>query len=260
MNEKRIVKTYEMGLIRDGERLDDLNANGWHILQRPDGFCFGMDSVLLADFASGRKGIRRAVDLGCGSGVLPLLIRARMPGVCFDAVEIQPDIADMAARTMRICGMDAYIHVHSMNLLDAPRALGYERYDLAVSNPPYGKTGASLPNEKAERRAARHEGEADIAAICHTSFSLLKNGGRFALIFPAQRFLELMNALCAARIEPKRVRLVHPKWGEAPNLCLVEGIKAAKPGLHFMPPLYIRDSDGNETDELRRIYGNATDA
>ena len=241
-------------MIRNGERLDDLCINGWHILQRPDGFRFGMDSVLLADFASGRKGIRRAVDLGTGSGVLPLLIRARMPDVCFDAVEIQPDIADMAARTMCICQMDAFIHVHQMDLLDAPKALGHERYDLAVANPPYGKMGASLRNEKMERRMARHEEGVGIGAICQSAFALLRNGGRFALIFPSQRFLEMMNALCTARIEPKRVRFIHPRWGSEPNLFLVEGIKAAKPGLHFMPPLYIRDGNGNETDALKSIY------
>ena len=260
MHEYNIDSTYPTDLVRDGERLDDLNVNGWRILQRPDGFCFGMDSVLLADFASGWAGIRHAVDLGCGSGVLPLLIRARMPGVCFDAVEIQPEIADMAARTMLICGVDAFIRVHAMNLLDAPKALGFERYDLAVSNPPYGKAGDAILNEKPERRAARHECAADIYTICRTAFSLLRNGGRFALIFPAHRFLELMNALCAARMEPKRVRLIHPRWGKAPNLFLTEGIKAAKPGLLFMPPLYIRDDAGNETEELRRIYRKAADA
>lgn len=241
-------------ILHDGERLDDLCVNGWHILQRPDGFCFGMDAVLLADFASSRKGMRRAVDLGTGSGILPLLISARMPGIYFDAIEIQPDIADMASRTMRICQMDAMIKVHPMNLLDAPKVLGYECYDMAVSNPPYGKAGASLRNDKAERCMARHEGEAGIADICQTAFALLRNGGRFSLVFPTQRFLELMNALCKARIEPKRVRFIHPRWNSEPNLFLVEGMKAAKPGMHFLPPLYIRDDHGNETDELKRIY------
>lgn len=241
------------GLMRDGERLDDLQCNRWHILQRPKGFCFGMDSVLLASFASRRK-CGRAVDLGTGSGVLPLLISARIPGIYFDAVEIQPEIADMASRTMQICRMAEQICVHQMDLRDAPRALGFEQYDLAVCNPPYGKAGASLINAEAERRTARHEGEASIDDICRAAFSLLRNGGRFALVFPVQRFLELLDAMRAARIEPKRVQFIHPMWDKQPNLFLVEGMKGVNAGLHFMPPLYIRDANGNETEALRRMY------
>lgn len=242
-------------LMRDGERLDDLNCNGWRILQRPKGFCFGMDAVLLAAFASERRA-SHAVDLGTGSGVLPLLISARMPGIQFDAVEIQPEIADMATRSMQICHMEETVAIHTMDLRDAPKTLGFERYDLAVCNPPYGKAGKNLINAEAERRTARHEGEVAIEDICGVAFALLRNGGRFAVIFPAQRFLELMDAMRKARLEPKRVRWIHPVWGKPPNLFVADGMKGVNPGLHVMPPFFVRDENGNETEVLRSAYRN----
>lgn len=240
-------------LMRDDERLDDLNCKGWRILQRPKGFRFGMDAVLLAAFSSERMA-SRAVDLGTGSGVLPLLVSARVPGIRFDAVEIQPEIAGMAARTMQICHMEESIAVHAMDLRDAPEQLGYEQYDLVICNPPYGKAGANLVSAEAERRTARHEGDATISEICGVAFALLRNGGRFAAIFPAQRFLELVDAMRNARLEPKRVQMIHPACSKPPNVMLVEGMKGVNPGLHFMPPLFVRDEKGNETEALRSMY------
>lgn len=241
-------------LMREGERLDDLKRDGMRILQRPDGFCFGMDSVLLASFAAARQARGRAVDLGTGSGVLPLLLCARLKNLAFDAVELQPDIADMADRSVRICRMEHRVRVHAMDLRDAPARLGYERHVLAVSNPPYGRPGGGVKNPGAARSTARHEGEAGITDICRAAFSLLQNGGRLAVVFPAPRLLELFDAMRAARLEPKRVLLVHPMEGRAPNLVLAEAMKAARPGLHFLPPLFVRDRTGNETEGLKRMY------
>jgi len=243
-----------LGLIHTGERLDDLMRGGLHILQRPDGFRFGMDSVLLAAFASGRgRDVRLAADLGTGSGILPLLVCARLPGVRFDAIEIQPDVADMARRSVLICELSERITVHAADLRDAAAQLGFERHQLVLCNPPYGKRGWPQ-NPDPGRRTARHEGDADIADICRAAFQLLQNGGRFAVCFPANRFLELLDAMRAARLTPKRAQLVHPAYGKAPNLALVEAVKSAKPMLHFLPPLFVRDEHGRETDALLRIY------
>ncbi len=241
-------------LVREGERLDDLRRDGMWILQRPDGFCFGMDAVLLASFATERAGKGLAADLGTGSAVLPLLICARVPGLSFDAVEIQPDIADMAARSIRINKMEERVRVHAMDLREAPKRLGYERFGLVVCNPPYGRADGKTQNPDPERRTARHEGDAAIGDVCRAAFGLLQNGGRLCVIFPAPRLLELCDAMRDARIEPKRIRLVHPRYGSAPNLALVEGGKAVRPMLHFLPPLFVRDAEGNETDDLRSMY------
>lgn len=241
-------------LIREGERLDSLMRDDLRILQRPDGFCFGMDSVLLASFAATRRGTLRAVDLGTGTGVLPLLICARLANVSFDAVELQPDIADMASRSVGICRMENRIRVHAIDLRDAPRMLGHGQYGLVVCNPPYGRRGGGVENPNPARRVARHEGEAGILDICASAAGLLKNGGRFDAVFPAQRLLELLDAMRAARIEPKRVQLVHPQVGKAPNLALVEGVRGARAALHFLPPLFVRDERGTETEALKGMY------
>lgn len=241
-------------IIHAGERLDDLQRGNLRILQRPDGFCFGMDSVLLAWFAAQYAGKGKAIDLGTGSGVLPLLICARTPIQHFDAVEIQADIADMASRTMRLNGMAERIHIHAMDLQEAPKNLGYGQYRLAVSNPPYGHSEGKMQNPMAARRIARHEGTADIAAVCKAAGALLQNGGHFALVFPAGRLLSLFDAMRAARIEPKHICMVHPNYGQPPNLVLLDGMKGARPHLHFLPPLYIRDGEGQETEQIRAIY------
>lgn len=167
--------------ILPGERADDLQRDGMFVLQRLDAFRFGADSVLLAAFAAqGRVGSVRAADLGSGSGVLPLLVCARVPGARFDAVEIDPAAADRAVRGARISGMEGRIAVYAVPLEAAPKLLGCGRYDLVVSNPPYGEPNGQQAG--ALRDAAVREGTTDIAAVCRSASKLLRNGGAFASV------------------------------------------------------------------------------
>jgi len=239
---------------RAGERLDDLQRNGLRILQKTDGFRFGTDAVLLADFASVR-GSGRVVDLGTGTGILPLLMDARSPDATFTAIEIQPQMADMAARSVALNGLEARIAVLEADLRDAPSLLGHGRADLVVCNPPYGRRGAALVNPDEARALARHEVACTLAEIIESAARLLRNGGRLAMVFPAQRLLELMDAQRAAHVEPKRVRLVHQRVDALPKLALLESVKRAHPALHWLPPLILCDADGSYTAETRRIYG-----
>jgi len=238
-----------------GERLDDLQRDGLKIIQHPDAFRFGMDSVLLAHFASRPYGRLLGCDLGTGSGILPLLVCARMPGAQFDAVEIQPECAERAGRTMKLNGLEEKIRVRCMDLRDAPGILGYGKYDLVICNPPYGRAGGTLLNPAETKQIARHEGDTDITQICASAAKLLRTGGRFCVVFPAHRFLELSDAMRLSGMEPKRVRLIHPFPDRAPNLVLLEGNRGARPGLDFQPPLFVRNLDGQESDELKEIYG-----
>lgn len=231
-----------------GERLDDLQRDGMYVLQRPEKFCFGTDSVLLAAFAAeGRMGAARAVDLGSGSGVLPLLVCARMPGVRFEAVEMDAEAADRAVRSARISGMSGRVTVHAVRLEAAPCLLGCGRYDFAVSNPPYGEK-AGTPAAGA-RDAAVREGASDIAAVCRSASKLLRNGGAFCLCFPARRLAELFSALARENLEPKKLRLVHGAPEREAKLALVEAVRGAKPGLRALPPLFLSDKAA-----LERIY------
>lgn len=237
-----------------GERLDDLQCQGLKLIQRPDAFRFGTDSVLLADFAAPRKR-DRAVDLGCGTGAIALLMAGHQPSLAVDAVELQPAIADMARRSVELNGLEARVRVHALDMREAWRTLGAGRFSLAVCNPPYGKSGAALESLGDAKRIARHEGDLTPDALARSAAMLLKNGGRFCLIYPAPRAYELMRAMDEASIAPKRLRTVHGVAGRAPRFTLIEGVKGGGEGLHWLPPLVLRDESGAFTEEWRRIYG-----
>ena len=179
-----------MEWLREGERLDDLQVEGYRIIQHPDRFRFGTDAVLLQNFARLQPRARVA-DLGTGTGILPILLCARNPGLTFDAVEIQPDCADMARRSAALNGLSGRISVHEMDLKDAPALLGHDVYDAVLCNPPYGKRGGVLHNPNDALAIARHEIATDLAAVIASGAALLRNGGRFFLIHQADRLPEI---------------------------------------------------------------------
>lgn len=241
-------------LIRPGERIDDLQRGGLRILQRQEGFRFGTDAVLLADFAQARRG-ERIADVGTGTGVLPLLLSARAEETVFDAFEIQEDVADMAMRSVRLNGLEHRIRVHPVDCRDAARRIGHEVCHLVVTNPPYTKGGAGLVSPQQTRALSRSDSDCPLDEWIAACARLVKNGGRLCCVFPAPRFLELCDAMRAVRVEPKRVRFVVARESAAPKLVLTEGLKGGRPGLHIQPMLITHDADGKFTEEMLRIYG-----
>ena len=240
-------------LTRPGERLDDLQLAGMRILQKESGFRFGMDAVLLADFA--RVEARdRAADFGTGTGILPLLLLGRQKGAHIDAFEIQPDMADMAARTMALNGLNNRVTVHALPVEQAATIILDGTLDAIVCNPPYGQPGQTLRNPSEALSLARHQTEAGLRGWLTMAYRLLKGKGRLAMIYPAPRMLELMRQLSDAHLEPKHFRLVYPGADKPANLVLIEAQKDARPMLHPMPPLIVYEPDGSMTPELRRIY------
>ena len=240
-------------VIREGERLESLQYGELRILQKEQGFHYGTDAVLLADFAAPRSG-ERMVDLGTGTGVIAILAMSRQENATCQALEIQEDMADMARRSVLLNGMQDRIEVRACDFRSAYRELGNEAFTLAVCNPPYGKAGGTLVSETDARRIARHEDECTLLEVCQAASRLLRCSGRFAVVFPAPRLLELLNTLRDCRLEPKRVRLVHHDVTKAPKLALVEAIKNGGPTLQWMPPLILNREDGTPTGEWRRIY------
>ncbi len=241
-----------------GERLDDLQNNGLFILQKNDGFRFGTDAVLLVHFARLRPRDRVA-DMGTGTGILPLLMSRTEPTARFFAFERQADMADMARRSVAGNGLAERITVYNADYRDAAATLGSGSVDAVVCNPPYGKTGGAAPDETEARRMACRETDGTLAELARACAAILVNRGRLWISFPAARLLELADALRAARLEPKRARLVCAKAGRPPYLALVEAVKNARPSLAWLPPLTVLDDNGRETDEIRAIYGGGTD-
>lgn len=237
-----------------GERLDDLQRNGLRIIQREAGFRFGTDAVLLADFAQIRKG-ERVCDMGTGTGVLPLLLAARSEGTTFDAFEIQPDVADMAARSVRLNGLEDRIRVHCADCRDAAGVIGHEVCRLVVTNPPYTAEGAGLVSPEKTRALSRSDSQCSIEEWIAACARVLQNGGRLCCVFPAPRFLQLCDAMRGARVEPKRVRFIAARASAAPKLVLLEGLKGGRPGLHIGPLLITHTEEGGFTGEMRRVYG-----
>ena len=239
--------------LKPGERLDDLQCNGMKLIQRPDAFRFGTDSVLLADFAAPRPNDRVA-DLGCGTGAIAMLMAAHQPRLNVDAVEIQPEIADMARRSVALNGMENRINVLEADMREAWRTLGAGRRSLVVCNPPYGRRGGALESRDEGTRIARHEGDLTPYDVARSASMLLKNGGRFCMIYPAARAFEMMKAMSDNHIAPKRIRTVHGVSGRAPKFVLMDGVKGGGEGLHWQTPLVLRNTDGTFTEEWHRIY------
>lgn len=240
-------------MMNENERIDDLQRGGLRVIQRADAFRFGTDAVLLAHFAAPRRH-DRVCDLGTGTGVIPLLLYARENTITADALEIQPDMADMAARSMALNDLTEKIRVHTGDMRCIRTLLPHARYDLVTCNPPYGKAGGTLLNPDASKRLARHEESCAIDDVACAAAWLLQNGGRLCCVFPASRMLELSDAMRKYRMAPKRIRMVHSRAGKAAHLCLMEGMLDARPGLIVESPLIIYDDENNYTPELRRIY------
>ena len=189
--------------LKPGERIDDLQLDGLYILQKKDGFRFGMDAVLLADFTRTRPR-ERVADLGTGTCILPLLLSHQQPDTQFEAIELQPDMADMAGRSVELNGLSDRIHAHAMDLRQAPETFGYEKFHAVVCNPPYGKQNGTLKSQTETVSLARHERDTSIGEIVKSAGALLHTMGRLTMVFPAQRFLELCDELrrCRGRDHP----------------------------------------------------------
>ena len=240
-------------MLYEGERIDDLQLQGLRIIQKEKGFRFGMDAVLLADFA--RVDERDCIaDFGTGTGILPLLIAGRGGGRHIDALEIQSEMAEMAKRSVKLNELTEKISVHHLTVEQADSVVQPGSLDVIVCNPPYGVPGTTLLNPEKGLSLARHQGEDGLTAWYRMAYKLLRGKGRFNMIYPAPRMLEAMTALSKARLEPKRFRLIYPYADKPANLVMIEAMKDAKPMLHPEPPLIVYEKDGTMTAELKRIY------
>jgi len=238
------------------ETLDKLSIGNLQLLQAESGYRYSLDPILLARFVSAKKG-SRVVDLGTGCGILPLLM-ARLSDTdeCI-GIEIQPELADRAARNVKLNILHDRVHIVQADIRSIRDILPTGCFDLVVSNPPYRQldSGRIAPND--ERAAARHELAGNLVDFIAAAGWLLKNGGSFSIIYLAERLPELIAGMIAEGIEPKRLRMVHPRQAEAAKIVLLEGRKGGRPGLQVENPLYIYRNNAAErdyTDEVLRMY------
>lgn len=240
-------------LLREGERLDDLQIKGYEIIQHPGRFCFGMDAVLLSSFVKIKKS-ERALDLGTGTGILPILLEAKTAGEHYTGLEIQEESADMARRSVELNGLDSKIEIVTGDIKEAAARFGAASFEVITTNPPYMIGDHGLRNSSEALYIARHEVCCTLKDILRESSKILKVKGRFYMVHRPFRLPEILTEMCAFGIEPKRMRLVYPFVDKEPNMVLIEGAKGGNPRMKVEAPLIVYETEGKYTDEVMRIH------
>lgn len=233
--------------------MEDLQLNGLKLLQKKSGFRFGIDAVLLADFAKNQPS-SRTLDLCTGTGIVPLLLSAKNSAPFLAGLEIQPEVADMAARSVRMNGLDGRIKIECGDLKQVETHFPKHSFDCVTCNPPYVKNGSGLQNILTAKTIARHEIFCTLEDVIHNSMRMLRPGGHLFLVHRPSRLPDLLCALRAHQMEPKQMRFVSPAPGKSPNLVLIDAVWGGGPELHLLPQLFVYDENGNYTPEIEQIY------
>ena len=240
--------------LKAGERIDELQRNGYQIIQNENGFCFGMDAVLLSGFAKVKKG-ENALDLGTGTGIIPLLLEAKTEGRHFTGLEIQETSADMAQRSVYLNDLNEKVEIVRGDIKEAVDLFGKSSFDVVTSNPPYMTGQHGLINPDMPKAIARHEILCTLEDVIGQASALLKENGRFYMVHRPFRLSEIMVTMSRYRLEPKRMKLVYPFVDKEPNMVLIEGLKGGRPRVTVEKPLIVYEKPGVYTSEIYDIYG-----
>ena len=240
--------------LKEGERLDELHRNGWQIIQNSHKFCFGMDAVLLSGFARVKTG-ERVLDLGTGTGIIPILLRGKTEGRDFTGLEIQEESADMARRSVAYNHLEESVSIVTGDIKEAAALFGAASFDAVTCNPPYMTGNHGLVNPKQSKAIARHEILCTLEDVVGQTAKVLRPGGRFYLVHRPFRLAEILTLLVRYKLEPKRMRLVYPFLDKAPHMVLIEALSGAKSRITVEKPLIVYKEQGVYTDEIYDIYG-----
>ena len=234
----------ENSILMSNERIDELELNNLKIIQKNDGFCFGIDSVLLSDFARKIKNNSKVLDLGTGTRIFGILLCAKTNLKQITGIEIQKDIADMATRSIQLNNLQGKFDILNCNIKDIDKLLKIDSYDAIVTNPPYKKPNSGKINENKTKLISRHEIEANLDDFIKISFKMLKDKGTLYMVHRAERLVDILSTMRKYKMEPKRIRFVYSNKNSESKLVLIEAIKNAKPFLKIEEPLYIYSKNG----------------
>lgn len=241
-------------LVLPNERVDDLHRNHYKIIQNPEKFCFGMDAVLLSGFAKVKEG-ECVLDLGTGTGIIPILLEAKTKGKAFTGLEIQEESADMARRSVLLNHLEDKISIVTGDIKEANLLFKPASFDVVTSNPPYMDNHHGLVNPDMPKAIARHELLCNLDDVIGQAAKLLKPNGRFYMVHRPFRLADIMVTMKKYKLEPKRMKLVHPYADKEPNMVLIEGLRGGKPMITVESPLIVYKEPNVYTPEIYDIYG-----
>lgn len=241
-------------ILKEKERIDDLQIKNLKIIQNQEGFCFGIDSILLSDFAKKIKRGSRVIDLGTGTGIISILLTAKTELSSIVGVEIQPQVADMAKRSVILNQLQGKVNIINEDIRILDNILPIGKYDAIVTNPPYMKENTGLKNENGAKLISRHEVECKLEDIAKISYKLLKNNGEIYMVHRPDRLVDIMEIFRRYKLEIKELRLVFPQKKSNANLVLLRAVKNAHPFLKIFDPLYVYKENGEYDDEILKIY------
>lgn len=240
--------------LKENERIDDLEFKGLKIIQNEKGFCFGMDSVLLSDFAKNMKNNSTVLDLGTGTGIIPILLCGKTNLKKVVGIEIQQDVANMAKRSSQLNNLQDRFEVVNTNIIDLKNIYEKQSFDVIVTNPPYKKENTGITNENEAKLISRHEITANLEDFISISKDLLKDKGEFYMVHRPERLVDILSLMRKYKIEAKILKFVSPNKNKEPNLILIKGIKNANSFLKVEKNLYVYNEDGEYTNEILKIY------
>ena len=241
--------------LKENERIDDLEFKDLKIIQNKDGFCFGIDAVLLSDIAKNIKKNSMVLDLGTGTGIISILLCGKTNLKKIVGVEVQKEVYDMACRSVKLNNLEDKFEVINENILNLENVFDCNKFDVIVTNPPYKKQNTGIINDEKKKVISRHEVLANLEDFIRIASKLLKDKGEFYMIHRPERIVDIFSLMRKYRVEPKEIRLVFSNEKNPPKMVLIKGVKNGGEYLKFRENLYIYKKDGSYTDEILEIYG-----
>ena len=240
--------------LKENERLDSLQRNGYQIIQNPEKFCFGMDAVLLSGFARAKEG-DRVLDMGTGTGIIPILMEAKTAAAELVGLEIQPESADMARRSVALNQLQHKIQIVEGDIKEAAGIFGAASFDVVTCNPPYMIGQHGIQNPDAPKAIARHEILCTLEDVIGQASKVCKPGGHFFMVHRPFRLAEIISLMTQYRLEPKRMQLVYPYVDKEPNMVLIEGVRGGRSRMTVEKPLIVYKEPGVYMPEIYEVYG-----